>query len=147
MFRKLADERGVAIIIVIAVAVVVAIALVIVIANRSDETTGPVIDPPTGETVVEPNPKQPTPSDSESPQPPEPQSPRTLPIVVNNQLPPNWNELTSADKIALNPLGCDPATQIIWASDGSCHDKAPDPPTSPDCIEGFDNGEEIFVCI
>lgn len=38
-------------------------------------------------------------------------------------LPGNWSELSAREKTDLNPLGCDTATQIIWAEDGTCHDK------------------------
>ena len=64
-------------------------------------------------------PEQPVmPEQPESPETPEqPESPET------GTLPPNWNQLTNDEKITLNPLDCDPITQIIWADDGSCHNK------------------------
>ena len=35
----------------------------------------------------------------------------------------DWQELSSVEKIWLNPRGCDLTTQWLWASDASCHDK------------------------
>lgn len=35
----------------------------------------------------------------------------------------SWAELTNAEKIKKNPQKCDLNTQIMWASDGSCHAK------------------------
>ena len=54
------------------------------------------------------------------PQPPEP-APVPLPTPKTDVLPPNWSELSSGEKIALNPFGCDVETQIIYADDGTCH--------------------------
>ena len=64
--------------------------------------------------------------DSQQPETPEAEQP-VIPEQPENPetgiLPPNWNQLTGDEKIALNPLDCDLITQSIWADDGSCHDK------------------------
>lgn len=43
--------------------------------------------------------------------------------AAESGLPANWDELTNAEKVNLNPLGCDLKTQWLWAEDGSCHNK------------------------
>ena len=35
----------------------------------------------------------------------------------------DWHNLSQIEKIWLNPSGCDLATQWMWSSDASCHDK------------------------
>ena len=74
-----------------------------------------------------------TPETPENPETPEqPENPET------GVLPSNWQELTGAQKVTLNPLGCDLETQIVYAEDGSCHDKSQpggEPvPASPDRV-------------
>ena len=59
----------------------------------------------------------------EIPEQPENPEPGALPL--------NWNSLTFEEKTALNPFGCDFETQIMYAEDGSCHDKPSVPPTEP----------------
>ncbi len=39
-------------------------------------------------------------------------------------LPLNWEELSQTEKIWLNPYGCDLATQWLWSSNATCHNKA-----------------------
>ncbi len=46
---------------------------------------------------------------------------------VAEGLPSNWNELNDKEKIAVNPFDCDLEAQTIYADDGSCHSKNPDP--------------------
>ncbi len=123
MLRK-TNDRGFVVIIAIVV-VIIAVALIIVITNRGDDATEPVTGPVTGQPeqpptgpITEPGPEQPPAPGPE--QPPLPETPTPQP----GPLPANWDELSSAEKIALNPLGCDITTQTIWASDGSCHDKS-----------------------
>ena len=123
MLRK-TSERGFVVIIAIVVAVIIAVAIIIVIASGGEDATEPATTPVTGQPeqppegpTTEPGPEQPpTPGPEQPPVPPgTPPQPGTLPA--------DWDQLSSAEKIALNPLGCDIATQTIWASDGSCHDK------------------------
>ena len=111
-----ANQSGFVVIIAVAVAVIVAI-VIIVLANRNNSDGSQPVTPP--DQTSQPDPEQPpvVPApDLEQPLPPDPGP-------VTGQLPDNWNQLSSQEKIDLNPLGCDITTQIIWASDGSCHDK------------------------
>ena len=48
-------------------------------------------------------------------------------LTEGTSLPINWDELSDKEKIALNPFDCDLETQTIYADDGSCHSKNPDP--------------------
>ncbi len=128
MLRK-TNDRGFVVIIAIIV-VIIAVALIIVITNRGDDATEPVTEPVTGQSeqppagpTTEPGPEQPPTPGPEQPLPPE-----TTPTPQPGPLPANWDELSSAEKITLNPLGCDTVTQTIWASNGSCHDR---PSASP----------------
>ncbi len=67
-----------------------------------------------------------TPEQPENPEAPEqPENPGT------GILPSNWNSLTPQEKNELNPYGCNLETQILYAEDGSCHDKQI-PPTQLD---------------
>ena len=102
--------------------------------HQSPAADEPELTPPPKPAADENPPSQPDPEPVPEPQP--------------TGLPPNWEELSDAEKIALNPFGCDTATQNILAADGSCRDKprpgndapqplppAPNPtpvPTSPD---------------
>ena len=38
-------------------------------------------------------------------------------------LSPDWHNLSQIEQIWLNPNACDLATQWLWSSDASCHDK------------------------
>ena len=60
-------------------------------------------------------------------------------IVETGIVPDNWNELSPQEKTVLNPLGCDSATEIIWAEDGSCH------PQSEDSIEDVIENEDVEI--
>ena len=131
---KKTNERGFVVIIAIIV-VIIAVALIIVITNSGDDATEPVTEPvagqpeqPPAEPVTEPDEQQPETGGEQS----VPTETTPVPAPETGQLPADWDQLSSAEKIALNPLGCDVTTQIIWASDGSCHDKegvTPDPET------------------
>lgn len=46
-----------------------------------------------------------------------------VPVADESELPNNWDELTNAEKVDLNPFGCDIETEWMWATDGSCHPK------------------------
>ncbi len=48
-------------------------------------------------------------------------------LTEETPLPVNWDELSDKEKIALNPFDCDLETQTIYADDGSCHSKNPNP--------------------
>ena len=61
----------------------------------------------------------PTPSPAPTPQPTPPPTPDPQPGV----LPFNWDSLTPQEKTDLNPFNCNIETQIIYADDGTCHDK------------------------
>ena len=126
MFKKPSDQRGFGVIIAIVVVIVAVIAIIVFVINDKDDTT-PVVETPTSQTTTNPesttNPEQPTTDPTPTPGPEQPQPPETTPTPEDGQLPSDWGELTTEEKIARNPLGCDLATQTIWASDGSCHDK------------------------
>ena len=62
--------------------------------------------------------------------------------VETDALSDNWNELSPQGKTVLNPLGCDPATEIIWAEDGSCHPQSEDEESTEDVVEDEDAGLE-----
>ena len=118
----------------IAIGAVLIIALALIFTRGSDETTTETTvtddtsenreDTNTGEND-ENDQSQPTPDPTSDPQPeptPEPEP--------SNGLPSNWLSLTSQQKTDLNPFDCDVETQVIWATDGTCHDKVVNPSSS-----------------
>lgn len=66
----------------------------------------------------------PTPTPSPTPDPQPTPTPTPDPEPQPGGLPDNWNSLTAREKTDLNPFDCDHEAQIIWAEDGSCHDKS-----------------------
>ena len=71
---------------------------------------------------------------------PEPES-DTSPVATS-ALADNWNQMSSQEEIALNPLGCDSATEIIWAEDGSCHPQPEDGESTEDADEDSDSDSD-----
>lgn len=71
------------------------------------------------------NGQQPTPTPTPTPIPTPTPTPTPTPIPTPQPgvLPANWNELTGQEKSDLNPFNCNVETQIIYATDGTCHDK------------------------
>ena len=80
--------------------------------------------------------QQPQPTPDPEPEPtPKPEPPLT------GELPADWDSLTPQQKVERNPFGCDHETQIIWATDGSCHDKIESPEgPQPACPDGEVSG-------
>ncbi len=73
----------------------------------------------------------PEPETPEQPQNPEnPEEPEQPEEPRSDVLPNNWASLTSQEKTDLNPFDCDTETQVIWETDGTCHDKAVSPSPS-----------------
>ena len=82
--------------------------------NNEDTRQSPTADQPEPLPTMEPA------ADEDPPLQPNPEpEPETQPT----SLPLNWNELSDAEKITLNPFDCDTETQNILADDGSCRDK------------------------
>ena len=52
------------------------------------------------------------------------------PIIQTGILPSNWSSLSVQEKTDLNPFDCDTETQVIWETDGTCHDKVVSPSPS-----------------
>ena len=52
------------------------------------------------------------------------------PTTPTGTLPSIWNSLTPQEKTDLNPFDCDTETQVIWETDGTCHDKVVNPSSS-----------------
>ena len=92
------------------------------------------------------NGQQPEPVPPPAPEPaPEPTPPPAPEPAPTSGLPPNWDSLTAPEKTDLNPFNCDLETQIVYADDGTCHDKPEEIPRyrrlsrygRDDCLNGY----------
>ena len=121
----------------IVVGAVLIIALALIFTRGDDDTTTETVDEnntsenQNTENTEEngSNGQQPAPASQPAPQPapvPEPipvPTPTPTPQPQPDGLPSDWNSLTPQQKTNLNPFNCDIETQIIYADDGTCHDK------------------------
>ena len=97
------------------VGLMIIVASLVLINNRNTDTD---INQP--ETIIDINPETIS-EDANDVELVEPIAVEEVESADNDQSSTNWNDLSSTDKIAINPYNCDLNNQIMWA-DGTCHD-------------------------